>query len=224
MSTRRALTGLFLTALAASACGLVDIPDEPADSSDQNQTSAPDQAVELAHHRLARLLTGTFDSAAQAEEDPRYFAISLLTCRVDAPDLGELVLYVEQAMMGGEPYRQRLYVVIADEPIVQNAHTEIYTFLDPGSVVGLCDRPGASVAPQAAELREGCDVQMSWDGERMVGGTVGDGCASELNGARYATSEVTLTEDWLDSWDRGFDASGTQVWGAQAGPYRFDRR
>jgi len=65
---------------------------------------------------------------------------------------------------------------------------------------------------------------MSWDGEQMVGGIVGDGCASELDGARYANSEVTLTDDWLDSWDRGFDASGTQVWGEQAVPYRFDRR
>jgi hypothetical protein len=27
----------------------------------------------------------------------------------------------------------------------------------------------------------------------------------------------------LDSWDRGYDRDGKQVWGAVTGPYRFDR-
>jgi hypothetical protein len=55
----------------------------------------------------------------------------------------------------------------------------------------------------------------------MTGSTQGDGCASALRGAAYATSEVTLTAGELDSWDRGFDATGNQVWGSTKGAYRF---
>ena len=59
---------------------------------------------------------------------------------------------------------------------------------------------------------------------RFAGGTRGEGCESTLMGARYATSEVELRDDGLDSWDRGFNAQGMQVWGATAGAYRFVRR
>jgi len=65
---------------------------------------------------------------------------------------------------------------------------------------------------------------MEWKGDHFEGGTVGEGCESTLSGATYATSEVTLDASTLESWDRGYDAEGTQVWGATAGPYVFDRK
>jgi len=34
---------------------------------------------------------------------------------------------------------------------------------------------------------------------------------------------VTLTADRMVSWDRGVDAGGRQVWGAERGGYVFDR-
>jgi len=55
------------------------------------------------------------------------------------------------------------------------------------------------------------------------GSTVGKGCASELRGASYATSEVRITPEQLLSWDRGFDAQGKQVWGATKGGYVFKK-
>ena len=56
------------------------------------------------------------------------------------------------------------------------------------------------------------------------GGTQGTGCGSTLQGATYATSEVTVQQDLLLSWDRGFNDDDVQVWGATAGAYRFVRR
>ena len=52
-------------------------------------------------------------------------------------------------------------------------------------------------------------------------GPVGNGCESNLRGAKYAASRVTLTEHLLASWDQGFDETGKQVWGAEKGGYRF---
>jgi hypothetical protein len=44
-----------------------------------------------------------------------------------------------------------------------------------------------------------------------------------MRGASYATSEVVLRDDGLDTWDRGFDDAGKQVWGATKGAYQFRR-
>jgi hypothetical protein len=46
-------------------------------------------------------------------------------------------------------------------------------------------------------------------------------CKSSLHGVVYATSQVRITEAELYSWDRGFDAEGNQVWGAEGGSYVF---
>jgi len=52
---------------------------------------------------------------------------------------------------------------------------------------------------------------------------LGKDCPSELRGAKYATSEVTISKNGFVSWDRGFDENGNQVWGAEYGGYDFLR-
>ena len=61
-------------------------------------------------------------------------------------------------------------------------------------------------------------------GDDYVGATQGQGCISTLRGAAYATSEVEISESVLVSWDRGWDNSGEQAWGATAGGYEFVKR
>jgi hypothetical protein len=58
----------------------------------------------------------------------------------------------------------------------------------------------------------------------FVGSTGATSCGSDLRGAKYATSEVTLSKKQLISWDRGFDSNGVQVWGAKKGGYIFDKQ
>lgn len=59
--------------------------------------------------------------------------------------------------------------------------------------------------------------------QRVEGGTIGRACASGLRGAAYATSDVVVGPGRIASWDRGFDAAGIQVWGAENGAYVFLR-
>ncbi len=178
---------------------------------------------------LAEYLTGRFDSGQQSIDEPQYFAIQLMTCPVDAPELGEVVLYVEQAVMDdlGSPYRQRLYVLEADEEDDALVYTRVYALDAPTAAVGLCDDDDIPrFEADEVQLRGGCDVHLTWiaDEERFEGGTVGTACASNLGDAVYATSEIALERDLLESWDRGWDASDAQAWGATAGPYRFLRQ
>ena len=185
----------------------------------------PEETAQLAFDWL----TGRFDSSAQSIAQPSYFAIQLLACKVEAPEIGEHVLYIEQAQVEAAdmPYRQRLYHV---EPVLgENGELEVvsnvYSLNDPDAVVGLCDqldRP--TFAPSDVSLREGCSVYLKWNEDHFEGGTKGQDCSSTLGGASYATSEVTMTATEIHSWDRGFDSSDAQVWGAEDGAYEFIRQ
>lgn len=213
-----------LTALAAAAASCLGGCAETSSDGTTNGSSLP-----VAADEAFRWLTGRFDSKDQAESDPQYFAVQLQTCEVSAPEVGSRVLYVEQAMMTslGKPYRQRLYALesVADDSTLVDSR--VFELAQPQQAVGACDgtEPMAFGSTEV-ELREGCTVRLAWDEvtASFVGGTTGKDCTSQLNGATYATSHVELRTDRIDTWDRGFDASDVQVWGASKGPYRFVRR
>lgn len=170
-------------------------------------------------------LQGRFDSADQAAEDPTYYDITLTMCRASVPDLGTDVLYVEQAVTGSAPYRQRLYVLSEGEPVDQVARSAIWEFEDPEPYAGFCDSGSEEgIFAEGVVPLDGCDVTVAWDGDSFAGGTETGTCLTDYNGATYATSEVTLDATALTSWDRGWDADGEQVWGAVDGPYVFVRR
>ena len=175
---------------------------------------------------LETLLVGHYDSADQAAVDSGYYNILLTMCPVPYPELGDTVLYVEQtsADTPDSPYRQRLYVL---EPgaNAQQAVSRIFEMSGPGQLTGTCDQPDEFTLPidRVTEL-EGCEVILDFTDETFVGGTIDDNCATDWNGATYATSEITLSESMLLSWDRGWSADGSYVWGATDGGYEFIRR
>ena len=173
--------------------------------------------------QVAGLLEGTFRSDEQAEQDRRYFDISMRLCRVDAEAYGTHVLYIEQARSDqlDSPYRQRLYVLRGTE---YEVISEVWSPTQAAQWVGLCDRDERVVEEGDFVLKSGCEVFLEPTEENVFeGGTRGQGCSSTLAGGRYATAEVRVDADGLTSWDRGYNAQDQQVWGAEAGPYRFRR-
>jgi hypothetical protein len=181
--------------------------------------------------QLADWLEGSFSSRAQAEADPSYFDIRLRMERIWTDRTDGPWLYVEQARADllDRPYRQRVYRLSRRED--GRLLSAIYTLPEPVSrFAGALDRDDgaaifASLSPDQLTLLDGCTVVLTWDAtaRRFIGGTEGQGCASTREGARYTTSQIELAEGVLVSWDRGFDETGRQVWGATAGGYRFDR-
>jgi hypothetical protein len=135
-------------------------------------------------------------------------------------------LYVEQAAATrlDRPYRQRVYRVTGPVDGVFTSH--VFAIPDPLRFAGdwRTDEPLSSLTPDSLSLRKGCGVALrrGEDGA-FRGGTDGKECRSSLRGASYATSEVTVLSDRIVSWDRGFDESGEQVWGARQGGYVFLR-
>ena len=213
---------LCLPALVLPAC--VGVPSEDGPAADRRTDS--DLPSTTMAPEVARLLAGRFDSSAQAARDRRYFEVQLHACAVEAPALGEHVLYVEQAMLSAvdAPYRQRVYVVTEEGDAVVSAVLELDA---PEQVIGICDFSATDRARVLGERTltplEGCEVVLRPTEEGFSGSTRGEACANDYGGAVYATSEVTVTETQVISWDRGYDATGAQVWGATDGAYVFDR-
>ena len=72
------------------------------------------------------------------------------------------------------------------------------------------------------DLKHGCEVVLKRDGKNKFVGSTGDKtCPSELRGASFANSIVTVLKNEIVSWDQGFDKNGKQVWGATKGGYQF---
>jgi hypothetical protein len=175
---------------------------------------------------LLSWMSGSFSSRAQAEADADYRDIRLAMVpiwkdRADGP-----WLYVEQAAATSleKPYRQRVYQLVRTG--AETIESRVYTLPDPAlRFAGAADDPGklAGLEPDALALRSGCAVVLKKSGPVWTGSTAGKECGSDLRGASYATSEVSLDLSTLESWDRGFDADGKQVWGAEKGPYIFIR-
>jgi len=174
---------------------------------------------------VAAWMTGSFSSAAQAAADPEFLDIRLEMAPIWPGSSEVRWLYVEQAAADrlDAPYRQRVYRLREIERGL--IESEIYTIAGPERVVGAGHAAAARerLTPAGLTVRDGCAVYLKWTGDAFAGSTLGTLCASDLRGAAYATTLVTLSDGRLASWDRGFDAAGTQVWGSEKGPYVFVR-
>lgn len=173
--------------------------------------------------QLRSMMSGSYDSSLQAEEDSSYYNISLHMYPIWKNKGGGEYLYVEQALasMQDKPYRQRVYKLQkqADGSVV----SFVYTLKNKSLFIGKWKDPkyfnkfGLSILDE----REGCKVVLNRTFSGYDGSTQNDNCKSTLRGATYATSIVSLTENQITSWDQGFDEKGEQVWGAKKGPYKF---
>jgi hypothetical protein len=174
---------------------------------------------------LAAWMTGSFDSSAQAQADPEnYRDIRLHMTRIWLERKDGAWLYVEQAVAATQdkPYRQRVYHVVGLPD--GSFRSEVFTidgdplrfaggFRDAAKLGALSER---NLVPRA-----GCAISLRRTADSYEGSTTGKECPSELRGASYATSIVTVLHYTLRSWDRGFDQHDAQVWGATKGPYVF---
>lgn len=184
---------------------------------------ADDDADDL--EDLATWMVGSFSNAVQAAENPEFFDIALHVAPIWPEQTDGYWLYVEQAVSENvdRPYRQRVYHV--RELVPGLFECQVFTLPDPTTVIGawLAVEPLSNLEPGDLTEREGCAILLRRRGDTFVGSTLATLCTSSIRGAAYATSEVVVTPDGVISWDRGFAADGSQVWGAVNGGYVLDR-
>lgn len=197
--------------------------------------------------QLRDLMAGHFNSAAQAQRDTDYYDITLRMTPIwadrsmaadtiitfDPATLKETVqivksngywLYVEQAVTANQakPYRQRVYQL--EQVNANTFKSSVYILKDEKAWVNAWQSPEKFKAWTTAdiELKAGCEVVLKKMPDGSYSGATGDRtCPSELRGAKFANSKVTIKPGLVLSWDQGFDAAGKQVWGATKGGYEF---
>lgn len=188
-----------------------------------SRVQAPNSDKDL--ESFAKLLTGSFSNIEQANADTNFFHISLIMTPIWPDRTDGIWIYVEQAMATklDKPYRQRVYRLTHPEADI--FQSDIYTIKDPLNFAGLQNDASkkAALTFDLIDLKEGCEVRLRKDGSSYTGGTDGAKCPSDLRGASYATTQITLKKGELVSWDQGFDASGKQVWGSTLGGYIFKK-
>jgi hypothetical protein len=181
--------------------------------------------------KLAKQLEGAFASTKQSKTDLSYWDIRLHMVRVWADRTDGIWLYVEQARadMLDQPYRQRCYRVYRREDgqlvsAVYNMSPELGEKLA-NVWKGDVNAAFKGLSPSDLTLKAGCEMLLNEQADGTYkGGTDGKKCLSDHAGATYATSEATITPKGLRTWDRGYDDTDKQVWGAKKGPYIFDRQ
>ncbi|MEB3223138.1 MAG: chromophore lyase CpcT/CpeT [Candidatus Sericytochromatia bacterium] len=216
---------LGLSVLALAACSKVASPT----SRVAGVASAQAVVKRAKLEQLANKMIGVYDSKDQAQADPEnYRDVTLHMVRVWPERTDGPWLYIEQALSNqvALPYRQRVYKLSARAD--GRVASEILTLPEPALQYAGAWRSGqplGQLKPEDLTPRTGCAVILRealpgvW-----AGSTVDRECPSELYGATYATSIVKVTSRTLESWDRGYDANGEQVWGADKGGYVFIKR
>lgn len=184
----------------------------------QNQSSK--NSSEL--NELVSIMQGHYSSEIQSKEDKDYYNISLRMTPI-WQEKGNY-LFVEQAIFDKQdkPYRVRVYRVTQKSE--NEFISEIFTINNEKDWIGKWATPKDydKLTESDIELKEGCQVTLKRDGKNKFSGATGDKtCPSELRGASFANSIVTVTKNEILSWDQGFDKEGKQVWGATKGGYRF---
>ncbi len=183
-------------------------------------------AEPTALEHLTVFLTGSFSSADQARGDQNFRAATLhiapiWTDRSDGP-----WLYLEQALVDApaHPYRQLVYRLANRADGTLAVH--VFELPDPIAATGAWKDPTllSRLTPDKLVTREGCTVVLRLQpGGTFKGGTEGMGCASTLRGASYSTVETVISNLQIVTWERGYNAAGTQVWGSIHGGYVFKR-
>ncbi|MEO0457649.1 MAG: chromophore lyase CpcT/CpeT [Cyanobacteria bacterium P01_A01_bin.114] len=173
---------------------------------------------------VADHLEGVMDTSAQAADNPDFVSVQMTTCRISVsePAADSVYLYQEQALSDSldAPYRQRFLQIAPGDG--QRIESRTLKPDAPEQWIGFCDRtPTDRVVPTAALGEPVCTVALRPSPLGMVGSTPRSGCPASVRGAVSITNIVVLHADGMDTWDRGFDAAGTQVWGAQDEPYQY---
>lgn len=210
ISTFLALTCVFTSGTAAYA-------------DTANKLSMEQQVKEVVSH-----LDGAMDTSAQANTNPKAPNVRITTCKVKVADAASLnrpqaFLYQEQALSQklNQPYRQR-FLRIAPSVDQRSVESAVFKPPAPKAWIGLCDKPEAERVVKVSDIGESnCSVFLQHQSDRYVGETKAGGCPSNYKGAVRITNRILLHKTGMDTWDRGLDAAGNQVWGAKDSAYQF---
>lgn len=177
---------------------------------------------------VAGWLGGTFDTKDQAAIDAEVPSLRLVIVAVPKSRLsfGAPVLYREEAKPNRLERPVRQGFIRLEEDASGGIVVRFFELKDGAAAAGKWRTPADLALFGRNDIRErtACAITLSRKGDHYEGTSAGSGCAPSLLGANRASSEIRVWPDRLETWDRGFDGRGEQVWGPRKGPYRWTKR
>lgn len=185
--------------------------------------------------RLGRYMAGEFDNQQQAIADPVWY-VHLRLWQRPVPLFTEdsLCFFAEQANIVnlGKPYRPRIIRIYPDAS--NSLQVQYYMLNDTEAIRGAGQRPEVlkQLTPEQIEFLPGCSLALKYQEvapntyEFSAFSTTGTPCNFSYQGNNYQVSlgfEATAEE--FRVYDKGIDpTTGTAIWGALMGPFRFKKR
>ncbi|HEY9864439.1 MAG TPA: chromophore lyase CpcT/CpeT [Candidatus Obscuribacterales bacterium] len=182
--------------------------------------------------QVTSYLTGVMETSAQAKAIPDAPSVRMTTCEVklnstdsSVRDSKGVFLYQEQALTRNlsKPYRQRILNIL---PSIDKNSIESVSFkpINPKNWIGLCQKPLSERVISIQEIENvNCSVFLTPVGTEYIGETQPEGCVTNFKGAVKVTNTIKLDRNGMETQDRGFDAQGKQVWGAENRSYQYQK-
>lgn len=167
---------------------------------------------------LADRMTGIFSCFDQSARDSAYRGIILHIKPIWKTRADGYWFYAEEATVQHlqQPSRQMVYHVYQQDNYT--LVSKVYELRNPEQFVTAWKDENKlyQLTEDALIEAQGCGVYLHKNKQGdFIGASNGKQCLSTFRGATYSTSEVTFYKDRLLSWERGWDASGKQIWGAE---------
>lgn len=185
------------------------------------------QSISLKQKDVKEVLSrmcGNFSTEAQSKSDTNFYNISLHMVQFWKNNKNGYWLYIEQALASdmNRPYRQRVYhLYLNNDSVIAST---VYELKNVKQYIGAWKdlEKFKDFANDSLVMRQGCEILYHRNEDHTYSGsTPGIECLSSLRGALYSTSFVTLYEDKILIWDRGWNEEKQQVWGSTNGAYIF---
>ena len=178
------------------------------------------------NHRdeVVKRLSGVMVATVVREGKPTV-KVEMTTCPVQvSPTTDSVFLYQEQGLVGrlDKPYRQRFLEIVSEQ--INDKDVVFSHSYKPENLeawVNYCQQASETTIPRSTLGNLVCSVTLQPYLNLYVGRTPPEGCAANVRGAVKVTNRIFLTEDGMETWDRGYNAQGDRVWGAEDEAYRF---
>lgn len=188
-------------------------------------------ATPIINHRdsVVKHLVGKMTASVKQAESEE-IQVRMTTCLVNVTgNKNSIYLYQEQGFIGNldQPYRQRFLEITATNVQQKQPHQNLVfshsykpQYLEQWINFCQSDRATKKISPTAiGELV--CTIRLKPLLSVYVGQTPSGGCPTTARGAATITNSIVLHEQGMETWDRGFDTEGKQLWGARQKPYQF---
>lgn len=175
---------------------------------------------------IANRLTGVMVTTITHPEGDQ-ITVQMTTCSVQVENYNNdpssgIYLYQEQAINSTlqNPYRQRFLWIHQNT----EGNLESLSFRPQNSKnwINFCNKLETERVITRDELGNTvCTVILRKIINDYIGETPPEGCPANIRGATRITNTIILRSNSMDTWDRGFDAQGHQVWGAESQAYEY---